>query len=195
VRQIARVRGFHENQATQEIASCIDNYETISNSDGFDDYRLLSDGNFVAALQSLGNNRFIGVNAVPPNLGGRVTPLPYGSVIGPDTSDLPGDWRTHTDNGGGSGNGLALFQYIDAYIGVEFATEAGIHYGWIHYIGFNHPEWGLILPREVPGGYINTWAWETEPGVAVIAGVIPEPTSGALFLWGIFALRRMHRGK
>jgi hypothetical protein len=30
VRQIARVRGFHENQATQEIASCIDNYETIS---------------------------------------------------------------------------------------------------------------------------------------------------------------------
>jgi hypothetical protein len=31
VRQIARVRGFHENQATQEIASCIDNYETISN--------------------------------------------------------------------------------------------------------------------------------------------------------------------
>jgi hypothetical protein len=32
VRQIARVRGFHENQATQEIASCIDNYETISNS-------------------------------------------------------------------------------------------------------------------------------------------------------------------
>jgi hypothetical protein len=35
VRQIARVRGFHENQATQEIASCIDNYETISISNFF----------------------------------------------------------------------------------------------------------------------------------------------------------------
>jgi hypothetical protein len=155
------------------------------NGDGIADFRLHSDGYFVAAMQGYDGNRFISTPAILPNVGGRVAPVQAGSVIGPDTTSLPGDWFHHTDNGGASGFGLTNMQHVDAYIGVEFKVLDEIHYGWIHYIGFSHPEKGLVFP--VPGGFINSWAWETEPGVPIAAGQIPEPATVAL-LAGIGAL-------
>jgi hypothetical protein len=150
------------------------------NLDGIWDYRF-SRGNFVVALESHGANRFISTLSIPPDLGGDVTPVPLGSIIGADTSLLSGDWHRHMDNGGGSGFGLNSgpnpMQYADAYIGVEFMLTDGIHYGWIQYIGFSHPEKGVPFP--LLGGFIDSWAWETQPGVAIIAGAIPEPSTAA----------------
>lgn len=150
------------------------------NGDGVQDYRFLGDP-FVAAVQSYGGNRFISVQALFPDLGGSVVPVTAESIIGADTSFLSGDWHSHTDNGGGSGYGLGSgpspMQFADAYIGVEFMASDGIHYGWIQYVGFSHPEKGLIFP--VPGGFIDSWGWETQPGVPIIAGAIPEPSTAA----------------
>lgn len=157
------------------------------NSDGISDFRFLSDSYFVAAIQSYGSNRFISTLSVPPDLGGDAYPVESGSIIGSDTSSLSGDWHRHTDNGGGSGFGLNFgsnsLQFADAYIGVEFMAADGIHYGWIQYVGYSHPEKGL--GHYLPGGFIDSWAWETRPGVPIVAGAIPEPS--AVVLLGIMA--------
>jgi hypothetical protein len=148
------------------------------NGDGTPDFRFLRDP-FVVALQSHGANRFISTVSVPPDRGGDVTPVLSGSIIGADTTFLAGDWHRHTDNGGGSGFGLNFgpnaMRYADAYIGVEFMLAGVIHYGWIQYVGFSHPEKGVPFP--LLRGFIDSWAWETQPGVPIIAVAIPEPST------------------
>ncbi len=164
------------------------------NADGIADYRFVGDF-LVAAMQSYGDNRFISVLSTPPNRGGNLVPVHAGSIIGADTSLLVGEWHRHTDNlsnpllgtGYGLGNGPSPMQFADAYIGVEFATANGIHYGWIQYTGYSHPVNGLpAMP--VPGGVINSWAWETQPGVPIIAGAIPEPSTVAYIGGSTFLL-------
>jgi len=165
------------------------------NADGIADYRFLSDGNFVAGIQSYGSNRFISVLATGTDIGGSVVPVSAGSSIGTDTTLLAENWHRHTDNGGSSmfdlNYGPMPMQYADAYIGVEFAAADGIHYGWIQYIGYSHPEKGLGY--YVPGGFIDSWAWETQPSVPIIAGVIPEPSSGLLAVVAIALLLAQRR--
>ena len=155
------------------------------NADGAADFRFTGDF-LVAAMRSFESNRFISVLAVPPDSGGYLVPVTAGSLLGFDTSFLAGDWHRYTDNssnpalagGYGLNFGPSPMQFADAFIGVEFAAADGIHYGWIRFTGYSHPENGLpFMP--VPGGVINSWAWETQPGVSIIAGVIPEPSTAA----------------
>lgn len=165
------------------------------NSDGIADFRFLSDGNFVAALQSYGANRFISTLATGLDIGGSVTAIASGSIIGSDTTLLAGSWHIHTDNGGGSmfdlNFGPMSLQVSDAFIGVEFAAADGIHYGWIQYVGYSHPEKGL--GHYLPGGFIDSWAWETQPGVPVIAGSIPEPSTMILVIMSAVSLLQRRR--
>jgi len=156
------------------------------NADGTADFRFIGDY-FVAAMRTYGGNRFISVLAIPPDQGGDVIPVTAGSILGADTSLLAGVWHRGTDNVNrpelGSGYSLNFgpypMQFADAFIGVEFTAADGIHYGWIQYTGYSHPENGLpALP--VPGGLINSWGWETQAGVPIIAGAVPEPSTAAL---------------
>ncbi len=58
------------------------------------------------------------------------------------------------------------------YIGLELIFEESIHYGWIHVD--NSPvvtEWG---------GYIDAWAYESEPRRQILSGTVPEPSTGLL---------------
>ncbi len=166
------------------------------NSDGISDFRFLSDGNFVAGIQSYGANRFISTLATGLDIGGSVTAIADGSIIGSDTTLLAGSWHIHSDKGGGSmfdlNFGPMSLQVSDAYIGVEFMAADGIHYGWIQYVGYSHPERGL--GHYLPGGFIDSWGYETEPGKPIIAGAIPEPGVPALVLVGaLFASSRRTR--
>jgi len=166
------------------------------NADGIADYRFLGDGNFVAGIQSFGSNRFISALATSQDIGGSVVPVSIGSSIGTDTTLLPGGWHHHSDNGGGSmfdlNYGPMPMQFADAYIGLEFAAADGIHYGWIQYVGYSHPEKGLGY--YVPGGFIDSWAWETQPGLPIIAGAVPETSHTVLFGVGcILLLVKRHR--
>ncbi len=144
-------------------------------------------------MQAHGSNRFISTLAISPNVGGKVYPVSFGSILGSDVSLLTGDWHHHTDNSGADGFGLSAMQSVNAYIGVEFEIDGAIHYGWIHYIGFHHPDSGI--PLDVLGGFINSWAYETEPGASIIAG-IPEPsTCGLILLSGLAMIGRRTRNQ
>lgn len=82
------------------------------------------------------------------------------------------------------GLGFWLPDDVLGYIGVQFQSILGIHYGWI----FLDNSWGAA-----GGGKILGWAYETEPGVAILAGagrpsVIPEPGTIGLLIVGLGAL-------
>ena len=75
----------------------------------------------------------------------------------------------------------------DPYLGVEFEIGGQTHYGWVEILSFD-----FFFHAE-----LVSWAYETEPGVAIEAGAIPEPSAGALMLAGAIALLapRRHRKK
>ncbi|MFT7172261.1 MAG: hypothetical protein ACI9NQ_000470 [Paracoccaceae bacterium] len=158
-------------------------------NDGAFDLFFGTDGGLLAVMQSRGETRFISSLSAPPNRGGKVRPVSSGSIIGGDTSNLSGDWYSHTDNGGASGFGLSFLQFEDTYIGVELEIEGNTHYGWVEYVGFSNTK--FVANRNIPGGFINSWAYESEPDTPIAAGAIPEPSALSLFLLG--GLLALHR--
>jgi len=65
-----------------------------------------------------------------------------------------------------------------AYLGISFESEGNTHYAW------------ALVEGGGPGvsrGVIS-YAWETEPGVAIRAGAIPEPSSTGLLLVGMIGI-------
>lgn len=92
-------------------------------------------------------------------------------------------------------------QSEDAYIGVEFDIGGSTHYGWIQYTGFYVAEFTFFSPDgpitvigvDELGGFINSWGYETEPGVPIVVG-IPEPSAFCLILLsGLVAVGRRTR--
>ncbi|MBL0922399.1 MAG: hypothetical protein IBJ10_09770 [Phycisphaerales bacterium] len=72
------------------------------------------------------------------------------------------------------------------FVGVQLDVAGNTHYGWIEL----RPVFGPYIDGLHPGRfYAQSWAWETEPGVA--ARVIPAP-GGAIVAAGVFGavLRR-----
>lgn len=158
-------------------------------NDGSLDLFFGTDGGLIAVMQTRGETRFIGSLSAPPNRGGKVQPISHGSIIGDDTLNLSGDWYSHTDNGGATGFGLNLLQFEDTYIGVELEIDGNTHYGWVQYVGFSNTS--FVANRNIPGGFINSWAYESETGVPILAEVIPEPSSIFLVsMSGTMLLRR-----
>ncbi len=176
---------------------------------GVADFVFSNSSGIVAFLYSEGENRFV---AIPPryyesgghawHIGAEVIPLEAGSLIGRDVVfSMEGEWHGSPVGTGAalgyaaSGPGASgLMQFANAYIGVEFRIGENIHYGWIHYIGFSVGfEHGMPpeLPMSVdwPGGWINTWAYNSIPGAPIHAGQIPEPS--APLLAGIAAVAAM----
>ena len=60
------------------------------------------------------------------------------------------------------------------YMGLEFEISGQIHYGWAQ----------ITSVYDSPTVIIHDWAYETQPGVGIAAGAIPEPSSTALFCLG-----------
>jgi len=121
----------------------------------------------------------------PPNIGGSVAPLPFGYSIGPQSSGGSLEWLGRilgapyeTDfntlvqcfNAGCTGD----FRGQHAYMGVEFQLASGTHYGWVL----------LQISSVAAAGQIEGWAWETRPGVPILAGAVPEPSTRALLVGG-----------
>ncbi len=61
-----------------------------------------------------------------------------------------------------------------AYTGVEFRIGEALHYGWMQIEHFEFSNAGRILD----------WAYETRPGVSILAGAVPEPSAWALLVGG-----------
>lgn len=177
--------------------------------DGTADFRFINDG-LQALLMTLGNNRVVGFIDPLLQLSDQVVPVQFGHYItpeGPFPGNPVGTWHRSTDNGG---NTLllgyadsGLMQFANAYIAVEFERAGSTHYGWIQYVGFSvyqfpfiGPDgqiWGYVNGANTPGGIVDSWGWETSPGVSLQAGV-PEPGRGVLMLLaGVFNLMRRRR--
>lgn len=62
------------------------------------------------------------------------------------------------------------------YVAVEFTLPDGIHYGTIEIEGL------------YGNGRIRSYAWETTPGVSIIAGSVPEPERIGLLIAGSLGL-------
>lgn len=71
----------------------------------------------------------------------------------------------------GAANPNAQFNNADgAILGVSFATGANIYYGWVR----------VSIDQAAGSFVVNDWAYESQSGVGIAAGVVPAP--GALGL-------------
>jgi len=139
-----------------------------------------------------GNNRFIGLSEAPPNVGGSGFPLQDNTMIreiAPNGLTWIGRGSTILASCRSTGcSGLFYSEIAEGVtpvrglLGVEFEAADGIHYGYID----------LKFNSGVTTGFINGWAYESEPGVGLTTTFIPEPGSQALLLSGLlgFVVRR-----
>ena len=70
-----------------------------------------------------------------------------------------------------------------AYAGFSFEGEEGTHYGY-----------ALIRDNDAAASItVLNWAYESEPGVAIVAGAIPEPSTFVLCLLSVIPVFRRRR--
>ena len=120
-------------------------------------------------VRSEGANRILIFQDPPPNFGGPIAPLPAGFSIGPASqvdallwwSGFVGDYDYLASYYNGGGNGPFAGQ--QAYMGFEFQRAGGTHYGWI----------SLYVDGFISAVVIDSWAYETRPNTAIIAGAKP----------------------
>ncbi|MBM3883236.1 MAG: PEP-CTERM sorting domain-containing protein [Verrucomicrobia bacterium] len=129
------------------------------------------------------NARILTSMSPPPNVGGSVMPLSAGFSIGPNSASDALQWLGQIPPYEFSFNPLIQcfdvgctgdFRGQRAYMGVEFERAGAAHYGWIL----------LQVSENAPFGLIESWAWETRPGVPIFAGAVPEPSTLALLVGG-----------
>lgn len=146
------------------------------NSDGVEDVVFHNFGDELAVF-STPTSSIEGIAAVSPNLNSFAAPISVGSIIGSSATSV------YTWNQGYSGlisvktvgmdnYVLGLWGSLEAYLGVEFRIGNETHYGWVQ----------VDTPFLAGGGIIKSFAYESEAGKPIVAGVIPEPS--VIFLAG-----------
>ena len=168
------------------------------NADGIFDFQFSSNGLF-ASFDTYGTNRASAF--IDPTLfyEHQIVPVTFGVEIGANSSfpytSLPGAWHSASEIPYPPGFLLGyatsgFMQYARAYIAVEFLAADGIHYGWIQYEGFSVAR---PLALNTPGGFVDSWGWETQPNTPIFAGQTPEPSRVVYLLLGMTPLLRRRR--
>lgn len=162
------------------------------NSDGTNDVTLLPHPSGINVYTRL-PSRILIRSAPPPNIGGRVASVPLNFTLG---SDIFLDGHRWWEGGplaspedqvyGDRTFGLSIvinlssqksivqlcdFLSQNAVIGVAFSIGPNIHYGYVH-LDFR-PEHQVWV--DGGGGYIYGWAYETQPGVALLTKPLAVP--------------------
>jgi hypothetical protein len=75
------------------------------------------------------------------------------------------------------------FSGFTGFVGIEFEISGNTHYGWLRMT--LHPDTGAAILRD--------YAYESEPGVGIIAGAIPEPST--ILLAGLGGLALLWRAR
>ncbi|MFT6863497.1 MAG: hypothetical protein ACJAVK_002058 [Akkermansiaceae bacterium] len=156
-------------------------YDFDVNNDGRTDWSI------IVSLSRFGSN---GVNVqAAPTTGfiyqqlslddfALIIPLDAGTVIGSSLEDPANIWYH------GYGQGLSSwannqpfgsFYLQEGYLGFEFESDEGTHYGYAY-----------LESLSTERMRISQVAWETEPGKAIQAGYVPEPSSSLLLILSIF---------
>ncbi len=160
-------------------------YSSLSvdlNHDGIEDFRVVATGTITFGFQMEGAS----LNAVwsrptgGMNIGALIVPLPFGTEIGASLPSSDQWWLTEQGPFGVSGPGFSshssagvvgLFVNMTAYAGLQFSIGADTHYGWIKVKEMKFAD---------DSGIVYEYAYETRPGVPILAGAIPEPATWAL---------------
>ena len=146
-------------------------------------------------LRTESANRAAILPSSPPNIGGRPFQIPIAYVIG-STLEPSGNtnllWSSSDFVDGfvspGENRFMGIVQVLSTgssssfngrgAIGIEFEAADGIHYGYID-IDSGPGYAGLTL---------YGWAYESQPGVAIPAGQVPEPSHIMLLVTGSVVL-------
>ena len=127
--------------------------------------------------------RSLSLMASWPDIRGLPKPLDAGFFIGPESGSDQLQWF-----GGIAGEPFGVYSLVyitsagtggefagrHGYMGIEFQRASGTHYGWI----------SLYVDAFAPVAVIDSWAWEMRPGVPILAGAVPEPSTFALLVAG-----------
>lgn len=150
---------------------------------GFENRPLDLDGNGMVDF-TIDSTRFSAMNSSPnnrvltiPNWDGGILlyPLEAGMLISEMPSVQGLNWENRGSISACSTIGcLGLWLDLTAYVGVEFEINGGRHNGWIRMHNFAGSDAGNVLD----------WAYETRPGVPILAGAVPEPSTWALMIGG-----------
>lgn len=174
------------NQGMYTVSGTI-NYELDFNGDALTDLLFTSTGMWFSVFPS-NDNAVIGS-------GGEVYALldefSIGSDVDPDLwIEGPSGVSLNTSAVVPPGAVISGGQFLEttAYMGVQFNIDESTYYGWVR---ISNPFNGIS------GGIIMDFAYETEPGVGILAGagMIPEPATSALLAVGslLLAFRRKRK--
>jgi hypothetical protein len=152
-------------------------------ADGAHDY-YFGGGGAAFVLVPNGENRMLSARVALPDLERNIVALEAGAVIG--AVNAIGEWTGHADAANDFDKGESILYSIftagvisnvpmemETFLALELHKDDGVHYGWLSFIT------GLSSTNFV---YIYGWAYESEPSKAILAGAIPEPSAGLLFL-------------
>jgi len=132
--------------------------------------------NVLAFVGSAGNEFFCTINDDP-----KYPPAARPELAGILVDDSPA--APYIWNGDNEGDGQVMMAFGQgywvgadhAYMGVRFLADEDMYYGWIEM---------SLADTEPYAMTIHSWAYETQPGVGITFGVVPEPSTWALFLIG-----------
>lgn len=153
-----------------------------------------------AEVSRNGKNQYLIHPSSPPNIGGTVAALNAGYTIGSQSGNSYSEEWLGLDgwdslililDSGATGE----FYHNRTFIGVEFEAVDGVHYGWIDVEGASRTMENHLLTDS--SLIIHGWAYESTPGVGIVAGAVPEPSSLILFTIGAIGTwtlrKRKHR--
>jgi hypothetical protein len=144
-----------------------------------------------ASLRTERANRLVVRLSPPPNISGPVADLLEGFSIGSSLEPQLA-WNSSDPLGGYVTPGEFAFATIvhcldsgclstwppgpatRGFIGIEFALADGLHYGYFD----------IVLSGDAAGAALLGWAYDSRPGVPILAGAVPEPSTWALLSTG-----------
>lgn len=158
------------------------------NSDGVADVIFQTGRSDLVCFSTVGGG-VAGIPTVPPNQNHFAAAFSSGEILG---VSFPTESLYRWNEGYSAmlscrdAGCLGLWEDKTAYLGVKFASTGGIHYGWVEVFVFGNTSTGSIL----------SYAYESEPDRAIIAGQIPEPCGTILAAASLASglLRRRRRG-
>lgn len=152
------------------------------------------------------SNRYLGIPAPPPRIGGRPFPLADNTMIGGIETPIrlmflssdPSDDFVDPDQTTGTTSNLYLClsngcsglflgepgsTSLRGLLGVQFESDNGTHFGYfdIETISFGRQT------------MLHGWAYESEPNTPINARFIPEPSTLLLSIFGLAAIMKRRR--
>lgn len=157
---------------TQNVSIPIAPFGTITtpfdlDGNGVIDYEFFSPMNDLYFTSQAGNSSMVtpGLGLMPLDSGTWIGTTPDASFVWTSASELVVSYREPlADPSDCSG---PWCNTTNGYIGLEFLIDGSVHYGWAR-MSVGVP--GLTMT-------LHDWAYETEPGVGLNAGVVPEPST------------------